>query len=69
MANEHTPENDVIRVHAFGMMHPSWRGPECFYYDTSEQAQAAIVKVYGPDTDHRVVERQFRVIPPANNKD
>lgn len=44
----------------FGLDHPTWKYPACFFYSTAETAREAIERVYGSDSGHIVV-RQSRV--------
>lgn len=39
----------------FGLTHPTWGHPDCFNYDTAEDAASAIVRVYGENSGHLVV--------------
>jgi len=41
--------------HPYGLDHPTWPAPDCFQYDTADEAFAAIDKVYGPDSGHLVI--------------
>lgn len=45
----------------FGAWHPTWPNPSNFHHDTAEASKANLLKVYGPDSGHVVVE--FRIVP------
>lgn len=47
----------------FGLTHPTWSGPDCFYYDSAAEAYAAIRKIYGDNSGHLVVEVLYRPEP------
>jgi hypothetical protein len=36
----------------WGISHPGWKAPTCFFFDSAEEARASIVKVYGPNSEH-----------------
>lgn len=57
----------------FGIAHPSWIEPTCWYYDTAEEAAEAIRKVYGENSGHVVVgvvfpSEQHKLIGPEGNR-
>lgn len=39
----------------FGLAHPTWERPDCFRYDTAEDAAAAVIRTYGDGSGHVVV--------------
>jgi hypothetical protein len=57
---------DALRHKPFGLTHPTWDGPSCFYYATENEAWAAIERTYGKDSGHLVVGVLTHVIPPAD---
>ena len=44
-----------LRHKRFGLTHPTWDAPECFYYDSAAEAEAAMRRTYGDDSGHLVV--------------
>lgn len=42
----------------FGLDHPTWPRPTCFFYRTANEARAALVKVYGEDSGHVVIRME-----------
>lgn len=36
----------------YGLDHPTWDHPTNFHYDTAEEAEAAAIRTYGPDSGH-----------------
>ena len=46
----------VLRHKRFGLTHPTWDGPACFYYDSAAEAEARIRKTYGDNSGHLIVE-------------
>lgn len=46
---------DRLQHKPYGLTHPTWGDPSCFYYDTPEEAHAAMVKTYGENSGHLVV--------------
>lgn len=50
----------------YGLYHPTWDAPDCFYSTTAENALAAAIRTYGEGSGHIVVERTLQpVIPPG----
>ncbi|HKO27581.1 MAG TPA: hypothetical protein VJU80_09005 [Solirubrobacteraceae bacterium] len=57
MSSPHRAE--ALRTGLFGLDHPTWSDPACFYYKSAEQARDVIREVYGPDAEHVVVEIRY----------
>jgi hypothetical protein len=45
-----------MSAHRFGLDHPAWERPDCFLFDTAEDAQRAKERAYGPESEHVVIE-------------
>lgn len=54
-----------LRHKPFGLTHPTWDQPSCFYYATENEAWEAIGEVYGEGSGHLVVGVLTRPIPPG----
>jgi hypothetical protein len=53
-----------VSAHAYGLSHPTWGRPDCFFYDTADDAAGAILRVYGENSGHVVIGP---VTPPARD--
>lgn len=55
----------------YGLDHPTWARPECFFYDSLEAALEAIEETYGLNSGHIVVrlDRVSDDLPTAHRRE